>query len=37
MIAVVTGTIPSGEPPGDAEITTIEGWILGRSQIPTES
>jgi len=37
MIAVVTGTIPSGEPPGDAEITTIEGWILGRSQAPTES
>jgi hypothetical protein len=29
MIAVVTGTIPPGEPP-DAEITTIEGWILGR-------
>ncbi len=30
MIAVVTGTIAPGEPPG-AEITTTEGWILGRS------
>jgi len=29
MIAVVTGTIPPGEPAG-AEITTTEGWILGR-------
>ena len=30
MIAVATGTIAPGEPP-DAEITTTEGWILGRS------
>ena len=30
MIAVVTGTIAPGEP-ADTEITTTEGWILGRS------
>ena len=29
MITVVTGALPPGEPP-EAEITTIEGWILGR-------
>ena len=31
MIAVVTGTIPAGEPRDDPAITTTEGWILGRN------
>jgi hypothetical protein len=30
MIAVVTGTIRTGEP-SSASITTVEGWILGRT------
>lgn len=36
MIGVVTGAIPAGEPLDDAAITTIEGWILGRSQTPAQ-
>jgi hypothetical protein len=36
MIGVVTGAIPAGEPLGDSAITTIEGWILGRSQTPAQ-
>jgi hypothetical protein len=30
MIAVVTGTIPTGEP-ADPSVTMVEGWILGRA------
>jgi len=30
MIAVVTGAVASGEPDDDAEVATVEGWILGR-------
>jgi hypothetical protein len=31
MIAVVTGTIAAGPPPGDPALATTEGWILGRA------
>jgi hypothetical protein len=33
MIAVITGTLPSGEPDDDPAVTTVEGWILGRPAV----
>lgn len=30
MIGVVNGAIPSGEPPDNPTISTVEGWMLGR-------
>jgi hypothetical protein len=35
MIGVISGAFPAGEPRHDPAITTIEGWILGRSQAPS--
>lgn len=32
MIAVAQGSMPSGEPRDDPAVTSVEGWILGRSQ-----
>ena len=32
MIAVVMGALDSGEPWDDAEVGSVEGWILGRAQ-----
>jgi hypothetical protein len=31
MISVLRGATPSGEPPDDPAVTTLEGWILGRA------
>jgi hypothetical protein len=31
MISVITGKLAPGEPRDDAAVTTVEGWILGRS------
>jgi hypothetical protein len=36
MIAVVSGTIPTGEPSGPS-IATVEGWILGRARRSPDS
>jgi hypothetical protein len=34
MIAVITGTIPTGEPRHNPAIPAVEGWILGRPAPP---
>ncbi len=31
MISVLSESQPSGEPPDDPSVTTVEGWILGRT------
>ena len=31
MISVLRGATPSGEPPDDPAVATVEGWILGRA------